>query len=27
MKIFFRKQLAMTGNEIAEMRYRRFRAL
>ena len=27
MKIFFRKQLAMTGDEIAEMRYRRFRAL
>ena len=27
MNIFFRKQLAMTGNEIAEMRYRRFRAL
>ena len=27
MKLFFRKQLAMTGDEIAEMRYRRFRAL
>ena len=27
MKIFFRKQLAMTGDKIAEMRYRRFRAL
>lgn len=27
MKIFFRKQLAMTEDEIAEMRYRRFRAL
>ena len=27
MKIFFRKQLAMTGDEIAEMRYRRFRTL
>ena len=27
MKIFFRKQLAMTGDEIAVMRYRRFRAL
>ena len=27
MKIFFRKQLAMTGDEIAAMRYRRFRAL
>ena len=27
MKIFFRKQLAMTGDEIVEMRYRRFRAL
>ena len=27
MKIFFRKQLAMTGDEIAEMRYRRSRAL
>ena len=27
MKIFFRKQLAITGDEIAEMRYRRFRAL
>ena len=27
MKIFFRKPLAMTGDEIAEMRYRRFRAL
>ena len=27
MKLFFRKQLAMTGDEITEMRYRRFRAL
>ncbi len=27
MKLFFRKQLAMTDDEIAEMRYRRFRAL
>ena len=27
MKLFFKKELAMTGDEIAEMRYRRFRAL
>lgn len=27
MKAFFKKQLSMTGDEIAEMRYRRFRAL
>lgn len=27
MKAFFKKQLAMTGDEIAEMRYRRFRTL